>query len=82
LPDQRIPYARAQVDTVAGPIASAWMWTSSGIEFTITIPPNVRAEIAIPGRTHPDVGSLAFNAERNISSGEVEPGEHIFTVSK
>lgn len=81
LPDHRIPSARAVIDSVAGPIVSGWKQEGSGIEFAISVPPNVRAEIALPGRITADVAGFAYNAATNATTGEVGPGDYAFTVA-
>ncbi|MEK6701511.1 MAG: family 78 glycoside hydrolase catalytic domain [Planctomycetota bacterium] len=44
-----LEHAAATYDSPCGLIKSAWRRTSTGIEYDITIPPNARAEIRLPG---------------------------------
>jgi len=57
-----LDHAAATYDSIAGTIASSWRRTQDGVEYDITIPPNVSAEIRLPG----ELGSVVTEGGRAI----------------
>lgn len=48
---QGLDSAAATYDSVAGTIRSSWRRVADGVEFDITVPPSVRAEIVLPAKS-------------------------------
>lgn len=89
-PTAGLDHAAASYDSVAGVIKSAWRRVGDGVEYTIAIPANTRAEIRLPlprsdasvtegGRTVETAGGLS--GVRLASSGSGEPVMRMDAVS-
>ncbi len=53
VPDERIPWVKASIDTVCGEAASYYQRTENGWEFTFTVPSGSEAEAVLFGKTYP-----------------------------
>ena len=65
VPDARLGWAEASLDTVHGVIRSAWRIAGDTVRYEVTVPEGTRAEIRLPGGTREalSAGSYVF-AER------------------
>lgn len=52
IPDKRIKWVKASLDTRHGTVKSAWKYTEKNIEYNITIPSGATADVTIDGETH------------------------------
>ena len=52
IPDKRIKWVKASLDTRHGMVKSAWKYTEKNIEYNITIPSGATADVTIDGETH------------------------------
>lgn len=52
-----LEFAKTRFDSVRGPIATEWREVEGTFQLTVTIPPNVRAEVVMPDGTTQTVGS-------------------------
>lgn len=57
VPDKRIGYVDASVDTVYGIVKSAWNYDGDTIRFTVTVPPNTTAVFETPDGKQIELGS-------------------------
>ncbi len=51
IPDARLDYAYAELDTKNGTVKSGWKKTADGFEISVTIPENTTADITVAGKT-------------------------------
>ena len=51
MPDRRISYAKAAIDTVYGVVKSEWQTENGTFFLTVTVPCNTTAEICLPDGT-------------------------------
>ena len=52
IPDKRIKWVKASLNTRHGTVKSAWKYTEKNIEYNITIPSGATADVTIDGETH------------------------------
>ena len=52
---QRMTFARAELDTLYGRVASAWTLDEGRLTLTVDVPPNASAEVTLPRATLAEV---------------------------
>ncbi|MBY0308193.1 MAG: family 78 glycoside hydrolase catalytic domain [Phycisphaerales bacterium] len=89
-----LDHAGAWYDSAAGEIVSRWRRVEGGVEYTVRVPANTRAEVCLPlGRAGvvvtegdravaraPGVEGVEVDASARVVRARVSPGSYVFTV--
>ncbi|HEX2973491.1 MAG TPA: family 78 glycoside hydrolase catalytic domain, partial [Tepidisphaeraceae bacterium] len=80
-----LTYAKGQVKTIRGLVASSWKKTEKGLTLTVTIPPNTTGTVYVPvavekGKIMSATKPVSQKAEDGYVKFEVTSGTHEFQV--